>query len=302
MIRGLIINRWSGSGIVLQGPNADSVVGNWIGTGSDGASPAGNGNGILITSSQHLIGGTTAADCNIISGNAVGVNIRSSSARGNVVIGNYIGTDVTGTLDVGNTDTGVYVLGAGEQHRVAGCERRELDLGKQPGRGRARWRGDRQLGQGNAIGTNVSRTGALPNGIGISIGPEAGASTNFIGGTAAGSGNLVAFNATAGVQVWQGSSDNAILGNSIRDNGALGIDLIGNGITANDAGDGDEGPNNLQNFPVLTGSSAACRERSTASPYHLPDRVLRQRRVRRLRQRRGCDAPRAHDGHDQRHW
>ena len=36
----------------------------------------------------------------------------------------------------------------GEQHWVAGCERRELDLGKQPGRGRARWRGDRQLGRG----------------------------------------------------------------------------------------------------------------------------------------------------------
>ena len=93
MIRGLIVNRWTGSGIVLQGPAATSVVGSWIGTASDGTTAAGNGNGILIQTSGHLIGGTTAGERNVISGNTIGVNIGSTSARGNVVIGNYIGTD-----------------------------------------------------------------------------------------------------------------------------------------------------------------------------------------------------------------
>jgi CSLREA domain-containing protein len=39
--------------------------------------------------------------------------------------------------------------------------------------------------------------------------------------------------------------------NIIHSNGELGIDLGDNEVTANDAGDGDGGPNNLQNYPVL---------------------------------------------------
>ena len=45
---------------------------------------------------------------------------------------------------------------------------------------------------------------------------------------------------------------NPIRRNSIYSNGKLGIDLGADGVTANDPGDIDFGPNNLQNFPVLT--------------------------------------------------
>jgi hypothetical protein len=72
-----------------------------------------------------------------------------------------------------------------------------------------------------------------------------------------GAGNRIAHNGADGVSIVAGdSAGNHILSNSIFSNGGLGIDLVGgtedaNGVTTNDTGDPDIGPNDLQNFPVI---------------------------------------------------
>src|SRR5262249_52751147 len=49
------------------------------------------------TAANNVIGGTTAAARNVVSGNAGdGVQVSGSGATANVVLGNYIGTDVNG--------------------------------------------------------------------------------------------------------------------------------------------------------------------------------------------------------------
>jgi hypothetical protein len=81
---------------------------------------------------------------------------------------------------------------------------------------------------------------------------------NTIGGVAPGAGNIVAFNGSDGVSIGSGHANNPIRGNSIFSNvnvtllGFLPIDLNYDGSTPNDAGDGDSGGNNLQNYPVLS--------------------------------------------------
>ncbi len=74
-----------------------------------------------------------------------------------------------------------------------------------------------------------------------------------IGG--AGAGNTIAFNAGNGINFDTaniGAVQNRIANNSIFSNGSLGIDLGGDGITANDECDGENGVNNLQNYPVIS--------------------------------------------------
>src|SRR5581483_5585239 len=84
-----------------------------------------------------------------------------------------------------------------------------------------------------------------------------GASNNTVGGSVTGTGNVIAFNQSNGIAVGTDATDagtvnNALLGNSIFSNGALGIDLGNDGPTPNHAGNVNAGPNGFQNFPVLT--------------------------------------------------
>ena len=96
---------------------------------------------------------------------------------------------------------------------------------------------------------------------------EAGASTTVtltVGGAVAAAqgilsgGNTIAFNSGAGIRVTGSSAPgNTFRGNEIYRNGALPIDLVAandpvSGVTPNDVGDVDQGPNTQLNHPVIT--------------------------------------------------
>lgn len=101
----------SGININDEGTSNNRVAGNIIGLDAQGDAAIPNGGyGIEIhNASDNIIGGTTAASRNIISGNGSGgVNIEGHR---NVVQGNYIGTDITGQFARPNGGTGVYILG-----------------------------------------------------------------------------------------------------------------------------------------------------------------------------------------------
>jgi len=61
----------------------------------------------------------------------------------------------------------------------------------------------------------------------------------------------------AGVLLASSGTGVVLSANSIFNNKGLGIDLGNDGITLNDTGDPDTGPNNLQNYPVLTAMSSS---------------------------------------------
>lgn len=76
---------------------------------------------------------------------------------------------------------------------------------------------------------------------------------NNIGGQGENEGNTIAFNGGAGVRIDEtAGAGNNIDPNILFANQGLGIDIGSHGYSWNDAGDTDEGPNRLQNYPEIS--------------------------------------------------
>lgn len=260
-------NFFAGVGIITAGPSfpatGNVVQGNFIGTDATGTVDLGNsGFGVwLVGAVGNIIGGTALGARNVISGNDFrGIQIHGGGAPGNQVQGNFIGTDVTGTLDVGNSAEGVFLFFA-SGNTIGGttpAARNVISGNNGDGveiEGSDTGATGNQV-QGNFIGTQADGTSPLGNSFhGVLIRVGFGTPGNAIGGTASGAGNAIAFNGGDGVFV-ESSTGNAIRRNSIFSNSGLGIDLGTNGVTLNDAGDGDTGANKLQNFPIVTSGTS----------------------------------------------
>lgn len=223
-------------------PPNSSPVGIWLGAGSF---PGGSG----VT-----IGGTVSGARNIIAGVA-GVGIWDAESVGhNLIEGNSIGTDPTGAFAISN-GTGIEIQGdadtiggvtTGAGNIIAGNVGAGILLGSS-------WFGN-SLIEGNGIGTDM--LGAINLGNGGS-GIVVTTSDDVIGGDLA-AANVIAFNRGDGVTVVSDSkletvpTGVSILSNRIYENQKLGIDLGADGVTPNQPGGPHPGPNQLQNYPVLT--------------------------------------------------
>jgi hypothetical protein len=204
----------------------------------------------LSNSANNRVGGPTAVECNVISGNkSNGIWIPGNNPNNNVIQGNLIGLDAAGTAAVGNTFTGV-LIDAGTGNQVSG----NVISGNGASGVALRFGGTSQnVVSGNYIGTDATGTDTLANGTGVLI--SGGAHDNRIGTDSSNNdadGNVIAFNSGAGIIVQDaGSTGNSLRGNAIYSNGGLGIDLGRDGVTLNDSV-GHAGPNNFQNFPALS--------------------------------------------------
>ncbi|HUE69556.1 MAG TPA: right-handed parallel beta-helix repeat-containing protein [Pirellulaceae bacterium] len=290
------------SGFAIGAPPAPAtqnvIAGNLIGTDATGTFSIGNqvlgldfnqahGNRIGTNGD----GVRDAAERNVLSGNRLD-GVRLLRSDDNVVAGNYIGTDATGTVrveGVHSTQRGVSIDNQASSNRIGTnadgladeAERNIISANFQYGVVLFSVGTERNVIAGNSIGVNVDGD-PLGNGLeGIFM--LAGASDNVVGTNGDKvrdevEGNTIAFNARAGVGLGSSASDatvarNSIRGNSIHSNAGLGIDLGRDGVTLNDNGDGDTGPNELQNFPLLydavsvapVGTAVAGTLRSTPS-------------------------------------
>lgn len=245
------------------------IVGNFIGVLPDGETTLANDRGIVLpfhpdsglTINNTVVGGSDPASRNIISGQSdYGV------AGGGLVQGNYIGTNAKATKAIANTvgiqaDGGMIIGGttAGARNVISG-NGTAVQIG---GFNYCMGVVDRVPSDGvriqlNSIGvqSKTDSVSALPNEAGITI---VAGSNNLI------ASNTIYYNGTGVIIAGDSSKGNQISGNSFLYNQKLGIDLGGDGVTPNDDKDADSGPNNLQNYPIISSATILSSLRSVVA-------------------------------------
>lgn len=258
-----------GAGLVVYGDSDDyyQIVGNFFGLRADGGvAPAGQAVGVSVRGGHTTIGDDTPSGVNVIAGNLQhGIDVESVTANGVVkIFGNLIGTAADGFTARSNGLAGIRI--ATDDHLVVQIGGSEPELRNViAGNGQDGIRFDCFSGGGecfdgsevlgNAIGVGADGSSPLGNGRhGILVAAmDNGRLT--IGGVISEEQNIIAHNNGDGVRAIHGGGGGGrltVARNAIFANGGIGFDLGGDGRTANDPGDGDIGPNGLQNFPLVT--------------------------------------------------
>jgi parallel beta-helix repeat protein len=203
-----------GPGIDLNGTNGATILGNFVGTNAAGTVALGNGgDGIQLGDgdSSVTVGGTTAAQPNIISGNTGnGVSLLGSSAT---VQGNFIGLGQDGSTAIANRGDGVLLASSGNTVGAGNVISGNFGVG-------VRIRGSNNLVTGSFIGTTADGAAAAGNFNGIAIEQGSGNTVQS---------DLISGNTRDGVFL-SGVSNNKLLGNTI------GLSAAGTAALANERG------------------------------------------------------------------
>ena len=233
-----IVGCTSAAAITLTTGGSNIVKGCYLGITIGGVAD-GNSRGVRITASaSNTIGGITAGDRNIISGNlSDGILIDGATPTGNIIRGNYIGVGINSLIAVPNATDGIKLSG-GANNTIIG--------GTAPGAGNI-VAGNTQCGirigngagaitnvliQGNYVGTNPSGTklGNGANGIRFSSANGSANTGTIIGASGAtpiaGESNTIAYNVGDGINFNQSDQKFiSIRGNSMYCNQDKSIDL-----------------------------------------------------------------------------
>jgi hypothetical protein len=276
-VHGLVIQNFEQDGIRIQaspdGAFGNFIYCNFVGTDVTGTVQQGNGTNqqmywagisIICTPSVPGLAFDNHLWNNLVSSNyAEGVGISNcppGDVYNNIVLYNYIGTDITGTLDFGNQHDGVYI-GEGahdnaiDNNLISGNDFEGVCI---VGYAELQIPTYRNIIIQNIIGLDINLSPLQNTMDGISIGQYGNI---YQGGFAPANvvdTNIIAHNGNNGVTVWEHPSTttncdtNFITRNSIYNNTLIGIDLNDDGVTLNDGGDPDQGPNCEVNFPVIT--------------------------------------------------
>lgn len=237
IIRNVAVYANNGSGIIISG-GSTTLMGNLIGVGADGVTSA------QITHGVEITGGTVSIDGNYMTlNNEAGIWVNGGTST--MVQNNDITTNGTGACD----ENILLASGSGItiQHNFID---NSASLGI-----------DGDGISGNVMISENTITNSGQNG-GNCAGNIENAGILLDGNNSTISNNIIASNGGAGIVLAGGNTTgNLISQNSIYANGttadALGIDLdgadnLGDGVTLNDNGDTDNGPNGGLNFPIIS--------------------------------------------------
>ena len=219
--QGNVVSANGQNGVYLESSLAPSFYGNRIGLNNLGTDTLPNrqsGIFINVNSNNAIIGGSTALQRNIVSGNLnSGISISQSTSP--ILYGNIVGSDITGTINFGNAQSGITINNVSNNPIIGGAAVGQGNLIS----------GNYQTGlsidncvapiiKGNIVGLTATANTILPNNFsGIYI---TNSSSPVIGGTGATERNIVSGNKQSGMVVISCATP-TILGNYV------GVDITG---------------------------------------------------------------------------